>query len=200
MRGTLYLLYVLGPGLLGGGCRGDFSTEPPLHVNPNMDNQERFDPQEPSPFFRDGLAMRRPVEGTVARGQLRTDRHLHLGRAPGGFALAPPAALPVTEAFLARGRERFGVYCGPCHGPLGRGDGVVFRRNAGLPRPASFHEPRLGAMPLGEIVHTVARGKQNMQALGPQIPAPDRWAIAAYLRALQISQHPPSDLERRARP
>lgn len=200
MRGKQFCLWLLAPWALGGACRGDFSEEPPIHVNPNMDDQKRFDPQEPNPFFADGLAMRRPVTGTVARGQLGTDRHLHLGRTPTGFALAPPEALPVTEALLARGRERFGVYCGPCHGPLGRGDGVVHRRDRGLPRPASFHDPRILAMPLGEIVHTAARGKQNMQALGPQVPAPDRWAIAAYVRALQISQNPQTVQGTRMRP
>jgi mono/diheme cytochrome c family protein len=177
---------------LHGACRGDFSDQPPIHFNPNMDNQERFDPQEPNPFFKDGLAMRKPVPGTVARGQLRTDTHLHQGRTGADFATTLPAQVILSEPLLARGKERFLIYCAPCHGPLGHGDGVVFRRNAGLPRPANFHDQRVRAMPLGQIVHTIVQGKQNMQRLGFLIPAEDRWAIATYLRALQLSQGGPT--------
>jgi mono/diheme cytochrome c family protein len=156
-----------------------------------MDDQPRLDPQEPSSFFSDRRAMRKPVPGTVARGHLRTDTKLYEGRHQGRFAHRLPDAVPANRATFERGRERFNVYCAPCHGPAGYGDGVVHQRKAGLPQPASFHDERLRAMELGELVHTVTRGKGSMQKMDRIIPARDRWAIAAYVRALQLSQGAP---------
>lgn len=195
------------------GCRGDLSADPPIHFNPNMDNQERFDPQEPNPFFKDGLAMRKPVPGTARYRPLPTDLHLHQGwdgdpadlhlwegRTGEAFASTLPARMRLDEALLARGRERFTIYCAPCHGPLGRGDGVVFRRQVGLPKPADFHEQRIRAMPLGQIVHTLTKGKQNMPRMGFLIPAPDRWAIAVWVRTLQLSQGAPTVAPRKVQP
>jgi len=170
-------------------CRGDFSEDPPIHFNPNMDQQKRFDPQEPSADFRDERAMRRPVPGTVARGELRTDRHLYEGRdGRGGFAIGVPSTVAVNRALFQRGQDRFRIYCAPCHGHTGRADGVVFQAQAGLPRPANFHEPRLQAMPLGQFVYTMVHGKGNMQRMSPIVPPRDRWAIAVWIRALQRSQ------------
>ncbi len=178
-------------GLLGLGCRGDFSDQPPIHFNPNMDNQVRYDPQEPSTVFADGRAMRRPVPGTVARGQLHADRHLYDGTQGSGFAVGLPRPVPLTKQTLERGQQRFHIYCAPCHGPSGHGDGVIFRAQAGLPRPANYHDQRLRAMPLGEMVHTVTHGKGNMHQMRTIIPAADRWAIVTYVRALQLSQGAP---------
>ena len=183
----------------GLGCRGDFSDTPPIHVNPNMDNQDRFDPQEPNRRFKDNRAMRKPVAGTVARGQLRTDKHLYEGTAGDGFAAGFPTGVTPTRATLDRGHARFDIYCAPCHGPAGRGDGVVHRAQAGLPKPADFHDQRLRAMRLGELVHTVTKGKGNMHKMDAIIPARDRWAIVAYLRALQLSQGAP-DADREVTP
>ena len=185
-------LLVAAFGLTVAGCRGDFSDQPPIHLNPNMDNQERYDPQEPNPGYKDGRAMRKPVKGTVARNQLRTDKQLYLGKnKDGSFAEFFPADVKPTAALLDRGKTRYDVYCAPCHGPAGRGNGVIHQAQRGLPKPADFHDQRLRAMRLGEMVHTVTMGKGNMHRMDSMIPAADRWAIVAYLRALQLSQGAP---------
>jgi mono/diheme cytochrome c family protein len=170
------------------GCRGDTSTEPPLHLNLNMDQQARFDPQEPNAFFWDQRAMRRPPTGTVAVGHLHTDRHLAEGRTADGFARGLPAGLRLDRALLDRGRERYDIYCAPCHDRAGYGNGIVNRQNAGLTRPASLHDVRLRAMRVGEIVHTITHGMGAMPRLATLVPERDRWAIAAWVRALQLGQ------------
>ncbi len=170
------------------GCRGDLSEDPPIHLNPNMDNQERLDPQESYRRFGDHRAMRRSPPGTVAVGGLKTDRHLHEGKIGNSYASYLPPAIRLSPALVARGRERFNIYCANCHDRMGTGRGFVYRVNAGLPRPVSFHDRRMRAATVGEIVHTMTFGKGNMPALGFLIPARDRWAIVAYIRALQLSQ------------
>jgi mono/diheme cytochrome c family protein len=168
-----------------GACRGDRSSEPPVHLNLSLDQQARFDPQERNDFFWDHRAMRRPPAGTVAVGQLHTDRALAEGLTDEGFARDLPAGLRLDRALLARGRERFGIYCAPCHDTRGRGDGVVYRQKGGLARPTSLNDPRLRAMRLGEIVHTITHGMGAMQAMASLVPERDRWAIAVHVRALQ---------------
>jgi len=170
------------------GCRGDLSEDPPIHFNPNMDNQERLDPQETYSRFGDQRAMRRPPPGTVAVGQLKTDRHLQEGKIGHSYAAYLPPAIGLSPALLERGRARFNIYCANCHDRLGTGQGFVYRVNAGLPRPVSFQDRRMRAATVGQLVHTMTFGKSNMPALGYLIPPRDRWAIAAYIRALQLSQ------------
>jgi mono/diheme cytochrome c family protein len=160
------------------GCRQD------------MHDQPRYEPLEASDFFADGLSARPPVPGTVPRGGLRDDRHLHTGRI--GETLAADLPLPLTEALLARGRERFGVYCTPCHGALGNGQGMVVQR--GFPAPRSFHEDRLRGEPVGYFYDVMTNGFGRMQDYAAQVPVTDRWAIAAYIRALQLSQGAPVEL------
>jgi mono/diheme cytochrome c family protein len=171
--------------LLLGGCRGNRSEQPPVHLNPNMDNVARYDPQEPSPFHRDERAMRPEVPGTVARGSLKNDVHLHRGKGPDG---QPASTLPMelSRELLARGRTRYDIYCTPCHGGAGVGDGIVVKK--GLLPPPSFHDDRIRAMPVGQIFDVITRGVRNMQPYSAQIPAKDRWAIVGYVRALQAAR------------
>jgi mono/diheme cytochrome c family protein len=167
------------------GCRGNLSEEPPVHLNPNMDNVARYDPQEPSRFFEDERAMRPEVPGTVARGSLKSDSHLFRGKGPDG---QPAATLPVdlSRELLLRGRARYDIYCTPCHGGAGMGDGIVVKK--GLLPPPSFHDDRIRAMPVGQIFDVISRGVRNMPPYGPQIPVRDRWAIIGYVRALQAGR------------
>lgn len=159
-------------------------------------------PDEPSAFFADGR-IDRPVEpGTVARGQLDEDDVRITGLTGPGRPDAPDYATefpyPVDEAMLQRGRERFNIYCGVCHGRTGYGDGKVVQR--GYLKPPSYHEPRLRQMPVGRIFQVITRGYGGMPDYGDQIPVDDRWAIVAYVRVLQYSQNVPAgDLSDRDR-
>lgn len=183
--------------LTAAGCApGAIKREPPLHPIQNMDDLnaagQRFDPQEANAFFADGRAMRPQVAGTVARGSLRVGSHLHDGKlADGSHAEVLPEGLELTQAFLSRGQERYGIYCAPCHGVAGAGDGAVSQR--GFYPPPSFHDPALRAREIGYFYDVIAKGVRNMPAYGNQVPVEDRWAIAAYVRALQLSQD--ADLE-----
>jgi hypothetical protein len=155
------------------GCRQD------------MHDQPRYKPYRASDFFGDGRSARPLPEGTVARGRLRGDAHLHTGRVDGQFASTFP--FPITEERLARGRERYGIYCTPCHGLAGYGDGMVVTR--GFRRAASFHVDRVRAEPPGYFYDVIANGFGAMPSYAAQIPVEDRWAIVAYVRALQLSQN-----------
>jgi mono/diheme cytochrome c family protein len=166
------------------GCRGNVSSEAPIRVNPNMFQQERYDPQEPNPLFEDGRAMRPEVPGTVAVGQLNEDDHLHRGLKDGKPAVELP--VPLDRKLLERGRERFNIYCAMCHDRAGTGDGIVVRK--GMLPPPSYADPRLRAMPVGQLFQIITRGVRNMPSYAAQIPALDRWAIVAYVRALQVAR------------
>ncbi len=151
-----------------------------------MHDQPRFKPLARSDFYGDLRSARAPVEGTVARGQLHEDTYFYTGKIganPGNYM---PFA--VTADVLARGRERFNIYCAPCHSRLGDGNGMVPPR--GFPRkPPSFHEDRLRKEPLGYFFDVMTNGFGIMPDYSSQIPAGDRWCIAAYIRALQLSQN-----------
>jgi mono/diheme cytochrome c family protein len=165
------------------GCRGSFSRQPPIELFPDMDRQPKVRPQTVSRFFPDGLGSRLPVPGTVARGTAYQDTPVNTGRHPGSTNFVETLPVPVTEWMLARGRERYDIYCTVCHGAAGDARGVTARyQMVGI---ANFHEPRLVTMPDGEIFNTITYGKNLMGAYGAQIEIPDRWAIIAYLRALQ---------------
>jgi mono/diheme cytochrome c family protein len=174
---TLWLCF------LGVGCRQD------------MHDQPKYKALGRSEFFDDHRVARPQVEGTVARNQLREDEHLYTGKVAGAFVDAFPFALPEegparaakTREILARGRERYGIYCAPCHGQVGRGDGMVVRR--GYRKPASFHEDRLRAQPAGFYFDVISRGFGAMPDYAGQVNVQDRWAVVAYIRALQLSQN-----------
>ncbi len=161
---TRALLFVAGLALGVAGCQGGISHEPPVHLNWNMDQQNRFDPQEANDFFENGMAQRPFVEGTVARGQLREDDHLYRGRDANGFVNALPAAdasgdaIALDRGFLERGQDRYNIYCTPCHDVAGNGKGIIIERaldaakgkegGPGFNPPPSFHDDRLLQAPL----------------------------------------------------
>lgn len=160
--------------LLLAGCRQD------------MHDQPRFKPLAESDFYADLRSARPQVEGTVARGQLHEDTYFYTGKIgnnPGDFM-----PFPVTEEVLARGRERFDIYCAPCHSRLGDGNGFIPSR--GFPRkPPSYHIERLRKAPLGYFYDVISNGFGLMLDYSAQIPPRDRWCIVAYIRALQLSQN-----------
>jgi mono/diheme cytochrome c family protein len=157
----------------------------------DMNDQPRHEPLEASSFFNDGAASRKPIPGTVPRQG--SDQVLASGVAEssggtsekGGFITVSP--IPVTRELLLRGKERFGIYCSPCHGMLGDGRGMIVQR--GFKQPQSFHSPRLRAQPVGYYVDVITNGFGVMPSYAPQVPPKDRWAIAAYIGALQLSQY-----------
>ena len=168
-------------------CRGSVSDKPPIHINPNMDDMERYDAQEESPFFADGRTMRAPVPGTVARGMLRSDTAFYLGRDASGAYLAR-MPLPFTREFALRGRERYDIFCTVCHGQAGDGQGIIMTGGYGF-APIGYHDDRLRTIEDGYLYDVIAHGIRTMPAYGHQIPVADRWAIVAYIRALQRSQN-----------
>ena len=183
---VLFFIAVLAVGTLG--FRGSISTRPPLEIFPDMDRQSKFHPQDASSFFADGRTDRPIPAGTVARGNLQDDTHLSLGRdANGEFAVGFPDALTIDRQFFDRGRERFEIYCAPCHGKLADGRGIVTQYGWG--GPANMHVDLIRNQPNGEIFNTITNGKNTMFALGDKINAEDRWAVIAYVRALQRSQN-----------
>ncbi len=171
--------------LLGsaGGCfRGCTSSRPPIHPNPNMDRQAKFLPQQGSDFFYDGAVMRPRVPGTVARGRLRENEAYFTGRSPWGFYLyeVPGEA---GEALLARGEERYGIYCTPCHGPRGDGDGMLTQRTG--VKTADLLEERIRQLAAGKLYEVITNGKGLMPSYRYPIPPQDRWAIVAWVKQLQ---------------
>ena len=164
------------------GCRGCTSSRPPIHINPNMYDQPRYDPQAPSAFFYNGAAMRPPVPGTVARGELRDSGPYWTGKDAGGaFVTAIP--MTVDDRVRVRGAERFDIYCAACHDKGGDGKGILFERGK-VPTP-SFHIDRLRQMPDGQLFDTITNGFGLMPSYRYPIPVPDRWAIIVHLRSLQ---------------
>lgn len=157
----------------GAACRQD------MHDQPNYSALEESD------FFGDSQASRPLVPGTVPHGRLNDDTLLYTGKVDG--ADAPMFPFPVDAAVMARGQERFNVYCSPCHGQTGMGDGMVVRR--GYRRPPSLAEDRLREAPVGHFFDVITNGFGAMPDYAAQVKVNDRWAIAAYVRALQLSAH-----------
>jgi len=149
-----------------------------------MHDQPSYQPLESSSFFADGRASRSPVPGTVPRGHLREDTHLYTGRVEGKFSAAFP--FPVTLEIMKRGRERYDIFCSPCHDKVGNGQGMVVRR--GFSPPPSLHIDRLRSVEAGYLYDVVANGFGRMSGYASQIGVDDRWAVVAYIRALQSSQ------------
>jgi mono/diheme cytochrome c family protein len=152
----------------------------------DMHDAPRYKPLAESDFFADGASARPLPAGTVARGQLREDKLFYTGRTPEG-SLALEVPVPVTMELLRRGHERFNIFCSPCHGALGDGRGMVVQR--GYKQPSSFHDERLRRAPAGYFFYNITNGFGVMSSYASQIPPADRWAIVAYVRALQLSQH-----------
>jgi mono/diheme cytochrome c family protein len=150
-----------------------------------MHDTPRYEAYEKSDFFGDARSMRPQVADTVARGQLREDPVMFAGKQGTGFVSRMPIAL--TPQVMHRGRERFDIYCAPCHGAAGRGDGVVVRR--GYRVPPSFHIDRLRGQADGYFFDVITNGFGVMPDYAAQVAPADRWAIVAYVRALQLSQN-----------
>jgi mono/diheme cytochrome c family protein len=150
-----------------------------------MHDQPKYIPLRPSTFFTDSRSARLPVPGTVARGQLKEDTLLYTGKVDGNDATMFPFV--VDDRVMARGQERYDIYCSPCHGRTGIGDGMVVRR--GYRPPPTLHSERLELAPAGHFFDVITNGFGAMPDYASQIRADDRWAIIAYIRALQLSQH-----------
>ena len=149
-----------------------------------MAEQPRYEPLAKSDFFSDGRSTRAPIEGTVARGELRDDQQFYTGNIGGKPAETFP--FPVSVEILQRGRQRYDIFCSPCHDRVGNGQGMVVRR--GFRPPPSLHIERLRQAPPGHFFEVMTRGFGTMPDYATQISAADRWAVAAYIRALQLSQ------------
>ena len=169
----LFLLSALCLLLFAGACRQ------------KMANQPRYDPLEPSDFFADGMSARPRIPGTVARGELAVDPIVATGKVNGQDVDGFP--IPVTAEVLNRGQERFTIYCSECHGRLGDGNGMIPSR--GYRRPPSFHTELLRNAKTGHFFDVMTNGFGAMPSYANQVPVGDRWAIIAYIRALQISQN-----------
>ena len=192
LREKSFLLLLLPALMLTAGCRRD------------MQDQPKIKPLRGTTFFRDGLGSRQPIEGTIPRGHLRSNTEFFTGK-KAGAAIATPAQqqtagaqansfpddidtfpLPVTKEVVERGRERYEIFCSACHGLTGNGDGMIVRR--GFRRAASFNDDRLRQAPVGHFFDAMTNGWGAMPSYAAQIPVQDRWAIVAYIRALQLSQ------------
>jgi mono/diheme cytochrome c family protein len=167
---------------LSGCARGCTSGRPPIHLNPSMDDQPKVLSQTASTFFYDGSSMRQPVPGTVAIGELKEDAALFTGK---GAYWQFVATIPVTvdAALLERGRQRYVIYCQPCHDARGDGKGILFQR--GNVPTASFHEEKILKYPDGQIFDVMTNGMGLMPSYKWPIPPADRWAIIAYIRELE---------------
>jgi Cytochrome C oxidase, cbb3-type, subunit III len=159
--------------LLLSGCRLD------MHVQP------KYLPYEPTDFFGDGRSERQPVPGTVARGHLRLDELMFTGRENG--VVVDKFPFPITKADLDRGRERYNVYCTPCHDYTGSGRGMIVQR--GFPQPPSYHIQRLRDAPAGHFYEVITNGFGAMYSYAARVEPADRWRIAAYIRVLQLSRN-----------
>ena len=155
----------------------------------DMYNQPRYEPLERSDFFDDHRSSRPLVAGTVVYRAERTDDVLHTGRSDGELATELPIEL--TAALLRRGQERYNIYCSVCHARTGDGNGMIVQR--GYRQPPTFHSDRLRGVPVGHFFDVITSGFGAMPAYALQVPTEDRWAIAAYIRALQLSQYADAD-------
>lgn len=178
------------------GMRGRLSRKPPIEVFPDMDRQLKLRPMQPNDFFTNGVSSQLPPTGTVARGKpLQTvngpvyafeNAPVNTGFITGTTNFVETNPLPVNEALIKRGQGRFNIYCAPCHGKLGDGNGITKKLGV-MPAVANLHDQRIVDMPDGEIFHTITHGKGVMGAYGPLVPVRDRWAIVSYVRTLQLS-------------
>lgn len=194
---TLVFIFCLLAVSIGAGCRYD------------MQDQPRLGPYKKSDFFANKSAMREFPEGTVARGHLNENKALYTGKkenadpniqvetttdASGNTLVSSfpndveEFPIPVTQELLDRGEARYNIYCIVCHGAVGKGDGMVVRR--GYPKPSTYHDDRLRNAPVGHFFDVITNGWGKMNSYASQIPVADRWAIVAYIRALQVSQNP----------
>lgn len=191
------------PPALIAAVRAKPSPNRPIDLIQDMEIQPKPKTQQPSDVFADGRASRPRMETTVARGDNVDNDHLYLGRVDGEWVETFPPDIDVDMDLLRYGRQRYEIYCGVCHGDAGYGDGVIHQRanqlmqlgTAGTSwiQPRSLHEQEVVDQPVGQIYHTIAFGIRNMAGYAAQVPVEDRWAIAAYVKALQRSQRADMD-------
>jgi mono/diheme cytochrome c family protein len=194
---VLIVLVGAAVGVAIAGFQGRLSRKPPIEIFPDLDRQLKLRPAQPDDFFPNGISSQLPPPGTIARREpLQTvsgpvypfeDAPVNSGFLTGTTNFVETNPLPVTGKLLARGRERFDIYCAPCHGALVDGNGITKKIGA-MPAVAGLQDKRIVEMADGEIFHAITRGKNTMGAYGPIMPVADRWAVVAYLRALQLSR------------
>lgn len=188
-RRAFFTLVMASVVMLSGCARGCTSSRPPIHLNPSMDDQPKVRAQAASEFFYDGSAMRPPVPGTIPIGGLMEDGPFFTGKgADGQFVASSP--VPVDEKLLARGRDRYHIYCQPCHDARGDGKGILFQR--GNVPTASFHQEKLLKYTDGQIFDVITNGFGLMSGYKWPIPPADRWAIIAHVRDLQKKRPAPA--------
>jgi hypothetical protein len=201
MRAILYILGFIVVGaiitVLIAGRRGEISRNRPMQIFPDMKRQLKLRPQTANSFFADGLSSQLAQPGTIAQEQPLLvngkevysfdDVPVNTGHLPGSTNFVELNPFPITGEFLARGQRQFTIYCSPCHGQTGLGDGITKKIGA-MAVVANLHDKRIVEMPDGELYTIVKNGKNLMGGYGPQIPVEDRWAVIAYLRALQLSR------------
>ena len=193
------ILVGLGIGVAGFatlGLQGKMSRKPPTELFPDMDRQAKLRPMEPNHFYANGISSQLPPTGTVARSAaIQTangevypfeDSPVNTGRIAGTTNFVENNPLPMSLALIERGHDRFDIACAPCHGRLGDGNGITKKLNL-MPAVANLHDKRIVTMTDGEIFNTITHGKSTMGAVGPILATQDRWAVIAYLRALQLS-------------
>ena len=171
------------------GCQGMPSKKTPIHLNPNMDNQERFDPQESNSFFDNNMSMRVPVEGTIPRGYLYDDNSFYYGKNDKGeFVKKASDVIDIDELFILRGKERYNIYCSVCHGYTGDGNGLVAQNDQYSLIPTSLHSETLDGKDDGYFFDVITNGVRNMPGYSHQINVNDRWAIVSYIKALRLTR------------
>lgn len=170
------------------GKRGSLSRRPPIEIFPDMNRQPKLRPQTPNEFFGDAKSSRPPIAGTVARGDRYEDSPANTGRITGttNFVVTIPPEVEVTAKLLARGRQRFEINCSPCHGSQGDGKGMA--QKFGVVTVKNLHEKAIVVQTDGELFNTISYGKNTMFGYAANVTVEDRWAIVAYLRALQLSR------------
>lgn len=209
MIATLIVLVVVTwvPLALIARARNTKMTQPKVHLFQDMDVQPRYGPQALSRIFADGRSMRQPVTGTVARDELMEEDHYNrgyeatknqeTGKWDVKYLAGFPEPIKVDEKFILRGQQQFNIYCALCHGKAGYGDGMIHQRASELGgpwvQPTSMHTPDVRARNEGHLFNTITNGIRTMPAYSQQISIDDRWAIVAYIRALQLSQNAPLD-------
>jgi mono/diheme cytochrome c family protein len=182
------------PFALAAKARYTKSDSPRIHLIQDMDSQPKYKAQRENSFFADNRAARPAIDGTVAVGDARDDDKFYKGKEAGTWARTFPSQVALTEATMDRGRQRFGIYCTPCHGQIGLGDGMVAKRADSLAQgtwipPTNMTQEYLRQMPVGELFNSISNGVRNMPGYASQIKTEDRWAIIMYVRALQRSRN-----------
>ena len=197
MRYFLLIFVVCVVAVMGiAGKRGTLSRKTPIYIFPDMKRQLKLRPQTPNDFFANGLSSQLPPDGTVARSKTMMvgdkavypyeDSPVFTGRVTGTTNFVETNPYPVTAQLLKRGQERFNIYCSPCHGREADGNGITKKLGV-MMTVANLQDPRIVKFTDGEIFYVITNGRNTMGAYGPNVPAEDRWAIIAYLRALQLS-------------